>query len=485
MTNFISNLSSLLQTLLIVLVLIIGFYLARRWRIARLRRWVKGQLPLGEEVKQAVARLFSNDVLEVAAIGAVTYLDVAWQYSLADPQIWSHLDNVETLANPQALEAGLGTQAPEVMSRVADYLHQTAAIQSFDQSLDSVMQFGTDIPNSILLLDGHPQSLFDVLGHKDQAADALVDAKAQGGAEGTDAAVDAKTSALADAKSSVLDAKASALDAKTGALADAKASALDAKASVLVDAPWTAELWHHVPVITIGFAAYRAWRRSEEGTTWERNLEFAATEVLARSGGALAGAKMGGTVGTLVVPGYGTIVGSVVGAVGGAIAGAQLSEAIKRRHVRRAQRELDQALHDLGEPLLRDPVRYRRLKTMLAEQEREAQRNIKATRRQYQAHARWWRRLWPDRKLLLLQETMQEADERLMDIHRQVRDILERIEVLHRERNYKALGVILWNAPEMCERLGCAEPSKEAVEAANDQLRHELQQVGLAPAAVA
>jgi hypothetical protein len=245
-----------------------------------------------------------------------------------------------------------------------------------------------------------------------------------------------------------------------------------------------AELWHHVPVITIGFAAYRAWRRSEEGTTWERNLEFAATEVLARSGGALAGAKMGGTVGTLVVPGYGTIVGSVVGAVGGAIAGAHLSEAIKRRHVRRAQRDLDQALHNLGEPLLRDPVRYRRLKTMLAEQEREAQRNIKATRRQYQAHARWWRRLWPDRKLLLLQETMQEADERLMDIHRQVRDILERIEVLHREKNCKALGVILWNAPEMCERLDCAQPAKKAVEEANDHLRRELQQVGLAPAAV-
>jgi hypothetical protein len=319
--------------------------------------------------------------------------------------------------------------------------------------------------------------LLDLLLHKGHVADAL-DAKAQAAADGTvDTLLDAKTSALAEAKTSAL------VDAKASVLAEAKASALDAKTDVLIDNLWDGgDLWHHIPLFTIGFASYRAWRRAELGTHWKRNLEFAATEVAARSGGALAGAKVGGTVGTLVVPGYGTIVGSLVGAVGGAIAGVKLSEEIKRRHVRQAQRDLDRTLHHLGAPYLQDPVGYRRLTTLFAEQERAAEHNIRATHRQYGAYARWWRRLWPDQKLILLQETTREADERLLGIRQQVRDTLDRVEVLRQQNNFKALGLILWNAPGMCQQLGCAKPLVQAVNTANEQLRHELRQVGVVPA---
>jgi hypothetical protein len=481
LNDFLSSLSALLQIAVVLLVLIIGFFLARRWRVGRLRALVRGRLPLKEEIRQAVSRLFTSDVLEVAALGAVTYVDVAWQYSLADPGIWSHLDGADAahaadaMADPQLLELGLGDHAHSVLSHVAEYLQQAEALQTFDHSLDSVMQLGADLPNAVLLLDGHPHSLFDLLLHKGHGADGLADAKGQGLAGG---AVDAKSSALIDAKASALaDAKASAvLDAKTSALADAKSS-------VILGGPWDGgDLWHHIPLVTIGFATYRAWRRAEGGTHWGRNLEFAATEVVARSGGALAGAKVGGTVGTMAVPGYGTIIGSVIGAVGGAIAGARLSEEIKRRHVRQAQRGLDEALHNLGAPYLKDPVGYRRLQTVFSEQEKAAQRGVEGTRREYASYARWWRRLWPDQKLVLLQETVREADERLLNIHQQVRDTLERVEVLHQQDNYKALGLILWNAPAMCRQLGCAELLVQNVNRANEQLRHELRQVDAVPA---
>ena len=74
-----------------------------------------------------------------------------------------------------------------------------------------------------------------------------------------------------------------------------------------------------------------------------------------------------------------------------------------------------------------------------------------------------------------------EADERLLDLRQQVRDTLERVEVLHQQNNYKALGLILWNAPGMCRRLGCAEPLVQGVNTANERMRHELHQVGVAP----
>jgi hypothetical protein len=54
--------------------------------------------------------------------------------------------------------------------------------------------------------------------------------------------------------------------------------------------------------------------------------------------------------------------------------------------------------------------------------------------------------------------------------------------VLHQQNNHKALGLILWNAPGMCQRLGCAEILLQDVDCANDRLRGELVQVGVAPA---
>ena len=461
MSEFLSNLSSLLQILLLLLVFAVAFVLARRWHIRRLRALARGALPLKEEIKKAVSKLFGSDVLEVAALGAVTYVDVAWQYSLADPQMWAHLDGaaasqaVDAMANPQLLEVGLGDHAHTVLGHIGDHLQQAEALRAFDHSLDSVMRLGTGMRDGVLLLDGHPHSLFDLVLHKGHVTDALAEAKTQ---------------TLVDGTVNTL------LETKTDAL-------LDAKADALVNGPWeSGELWHHIPLITIGFATYRAWRRVEGGTSWGRNLEFAATEVVARSSGALAGAKVGGTMGTLVVPGYGTIIGSVVGAVGGAIAGARLSEEVKRRHVRQAQRELDKALHNLGAPYLQDPVGYRGLKAVFSEQEKSAKRSVQGTRREYATYARWWRRLWPNQKLILLQETVRESDERLLNIHQQIRDTLERVEVLRQQNNYKALGLILWNAPGMCRRLGCAEMLLQEVNRANVRLRHEVQQVGVAPA---
>jgi hypothetical protein len=75
---------------------------------------------------------------------------------------------------------------------------------------------------------------------------------------------------------------------------------------------------------------------------------------------------------------------------------------------------------------------------------------------------------------------VREADDRLQSVHQQIYDTLERVEVLKRQNSYKALGLILWNAPGMCQRLGCEEILVQDVEHANEQLRTELVQVGAA-----
>jgi hypothetical protein len=70
----------------------------------------------------------------------------------------------------------------------------------------------------------------------------------------------------------------------------------------------------------------------------------------------------------------------------------------------------------------------------------------------------------------------------MLDIRQQVRDTLDRVQVLRQQNNYKALGLILWNSPGMCQQLGCAKPLVQAVSVSNERLRHELQQVGVVPA---
>jgi hypothetical protein len=126
-------------------------------------------------------------------------------------------------------------------------------------------------------------------------------------------------------------------------------------------------------------------------------------------------------------------------------------------------------------------VGYRRLRAAFTEQDKAAKRNVQRTRQEYDAYARWWRRLWPDEKLVLLEETVREADTRVLEIQQQVFDTLERVEVLRQQNGYKALGLILWNAPGMCQQLGCAEMLLQDVHRANEGLRRELVQVGVAP----
>jgi hypothetical protein len=75
---------------------------------------------------------------------------------------------------------------------------------------------------------------------------------------------------------------------------------------------------------------------------------------------------------------------------------------------------------------------------------------------------------------------VREADDRLANIRQQVRDTLDRVEVLRQRDDYRALGLVLWNAPGMCQQLDCAELLVQDVRQANEHLRHELQQVGAA-----
>ncbi|GAB4467943.1 MAG: hypothetical protein Kow00124_01530 [Anaerolineae bacterium] len=433
------NLADVLTIALVAAGLIgaVLFWRARQRHVKSLRAKVLGEVPVPGKIQETLACALNSDAAEVAAIGTVTLVDIAWHYSMADPQIWDHFhgpaaDHIaDAVQNLDVLKASLGEQALQIAENIAGYLRSLEATQIFHDVLERLSLVDGISDSSALVLDAHSDTLVHTLA-----------------------------------------SSASTLDA-----AHTAESVITAKAAGLLT---------HIPLITIGFASYRAWRRAERGAGWGRNVEFAAIEVAARAGGGLLGGQVGGTIGTIIVPGIGTLVGGVIGAVAGAVGGALLGESLKGRHVRGAQHALDESLNRLGETYLADPSNFQRLRQVFIIQEQRYVENLLATRRRLHRYALLpWRVLWPNEKMILLQETVAMAERRLSQIKQGTIEAVERLELMRSTAQHRQMGIILWSDRALCEELGCSDELLNPVEQANTHLRRELTQLGRLPSGAA
>lgn len=112
----------------------------------------------------------------------------------------------------------------------------------------------------------------------------------------------------------------------------------------------------HVPVLTIATTLRRQTRAVNAGLDVETAAKNGALDIALRGGGAMAGAHIGMHAMGAFVPGLGHAVGFALGAAGG-IAGTMLSNHIKERPLREADRELTQQLAALGRRVPRDAVK--------------------------------------------------------------------------------------------------------------------------------
>lgn len=423
------NMADILTFALIAGLVLAGvlYWFARKRRLSTLRERVRGVVPTSSQVKEMLSKVFNLDSAEVASIGTVTLVDLAWHYSMADPTIWDHFhgpaaDHVaDAIQNLDVLKSSLGDASLPLADHVIEYFRHLEATQVFHDLLDqlSVIDGAGDAP--AIVFDAHSSTLVD---------------------------------SLADTAGTTLDVKATAASKAAGLLT-------------------------HVPLITIGFASYRAWRRSQKGAGLRRNIEFAAIEVTTRTSGGLVGGQVGGSLGTMIVPGIGTIIGGVAGAVAGAIGGALIGEEFKQRHIRKAQEQLDQSLETLGRPYLEDAKQFQELTEVFIDQERQYTNNLLATRRRLRRYSLLpWRVIWPNEKLVLLQETVSLAEEKLSEVKQGTIEAVERLNFMRDTGQRRQLGIILWSDPALCQRVTCGGEVVGAVASANDKLRDELTQLG-------
>lgn len=421
------NAANVLTIAAVVGVLAAGVLLwrSRRRHIEGLRRKLHGQIEVPGRVRETLAKAFNADVAEMSTIGAVTFVDLAWHYSMADPSIWDHFDGpaadhvADAIQNLDVLKGALGDQSLPILGNVFEYLQGLEALQVFDELADKLPMVGDA---GTIVLDAKGASVVDAL-----AANATPD--------------------------TVADAQASAVGDAAGLLA-------------------------HIPLITIAFATYRAWRRSQKGAGFGRNVEFAAVEVTSRASGGLLGTTVGGAVGTFVVPGIGTMVGTVTGAVAGAVGGALVGESVKKRHMQKANRELNQSLETLGGTYLDDPARFQQVTDVFREQEAEYIAHLRGTKRRMRRYSLPWRAIWPDEKLILLQETVRLAEERLGSIQEGTVEAIDKLTFMRETGQRRQLGIMLWSNPALSAEIPADAELVSAVESANTRLQRELQQLG-------
>ena len=429
------------------IVLVTLYVRARARRVAGLRGMLNGAAQLPKAMQDALAKILNVDSAEFAAIGVVTFVDIAWHYSMADPAIWDHFQGpvathlIDSIQNLDVLHASLGDQSATIVGHILSYFKALEATQLFHDIADKLGAATGLHAAATMALDASGSTLVDRLSH----------------------------------------AAASATHA--GSTAGAAASAASSAAP---QAAADAGLLTHVPLITIGFASYRAFRRSQAGAGLGRNLEFAAIEVATRTGGGLVGAQLGGALGTAIVPGAGTLVGGIAGAVAGAIGGAMVGEELKGRHVKSAQTRLDTALTELGAYHLQHPGRFRELTEVFTGQEQEYERNLASMQRRLTGYSLLpWHILWPDEKLVLFQETVKMARTRLDTIRKGALDAVDQLTYMRDRAQHREMGLILWNDAALRQQLVVDPKLVDAVETGAEKLRHEVGQHGLPQAATA
>jgi len=414
---------------------VLALYIRARVRhVTGLRQRLNGMVRLPASMMDALSKVLNVDAAEFATIGAVTFVDIAWHYSMADPHIWDHFQGpgaahiADAIQNLDVLKSSLGDKAGLIFDNIGHYLQSLESTSVFHESLARMATAG--------------------------AAASIV-------------ALDAPTSAMIEQ-----------ISRATAAIG------IDAKASVAAQhlAGDAAGLVQHIPLVTIGFASYRAWKRHQAGAGVGRNLEFAAIEVATRAGGGIAGSQLGGAFGTAVAPGVGTIVGGIAGAVAGAIGGAILGEEFKQRHVKGAQQKVESSLTELGGYHLQHPGRFRELTEVFTTQEQEYQKHLREMQTRLIGYGLLpWRVIWPNDKLVLLQETVKMAEDRLGAIKKGALDAVDQLTYMRDRSQYQEMGAILWSDPALRQQLTLDPKLVMDVDEATGKLRKEVRHLGKVP----
>jgi len=231
----------------------------------------------------------------------------------------------------------------------------------------------------------------------------------------------------------------------------------------------------HLPLLTIGFAAYRNYQSVQLGKEVALAMKHTVVESVGRGGGGIVGAAIGhAAAGALFGP-VGLLVGGIVGAVGGGLLGGAVAEQIKRKPLVAATIHMETALHEYGLTFAGklDTVRGYleapsiRMRASLLEIERDlAARKLRLV---------WW--LWPDFYTVLLEETALQGQKEIVGEQQRVSRVVDIFGEASRTGRLEKIGLMMVNLPAISELVGDSPDKRASVQTARQAVFHERKQL--------
>lgn len=446
-----------------IVCLILVWLAARSQRLHNLRARAKERMSLdsceGQRLVQIVSRLTGDRLTEVelGTYATVTAAEFVWSWASIDPSVVEAADFSSTADIHSVLDFAqyvhshfdvLGQAAKEgFVNRLIGYVGEQQVADILARQ-GHVVQLAETSNQAVwdLLIDGHPANV------KTVADIALIKAEA---AAHPDVTYIVPEDVHGHAGGNIV----RLADFKHEATKESVKSSL---AAAHGDGAMHG-LLHHIPWVTIAFAAYRNIKAVQRGKDPVLAVEHGIAEVICRGGGILVGAKVGAVIGTVFGP-VGSFLGALAGGVCGALAGSAMAESYKEQPLRQALCRLQVALHDFGysfKPKV-DTIREW-LYTPLRRTEEHFQR-VQAYVDERKRTLRWM--IWPDFYTVVLEEAVaygrRKIDEERARIGR-VGRILSEAQVTGR---YEKVGLLMANSLPVCQKVGYSADLLERVRAA-------------------
>jgi hypothetical protein len=232
-------------------------------------------------------------------------------------------------------------------------------------------------------------------------------------------------------------------------------------------------LFHHLPLVTIGFTAYRNIKAVQKGKNPLVAVHHGVAETVGRGTGVLLGAKGGAAAGFFFGP-AGALIGGVLGGFGGALLGGAAAEKYKKIPLQKAMNNFDQELNIFGRSFrlhfdeihqyLQAPLV--RMQCSLRDLTGEAEKRKKTLR---------WK-LWPDFYTVLLDEAIKNGLTRVQTEQNNVVRVNMILNEATKTHSYTKVGLIMVNSPAIRELVGFDPALLERIEVSRQQLFYQRKQ---------
>lgn len=451
---------------LLVAAVIVSWPGIRAIRLSRLREQARRKMEWGTQEAQALRQQINQ--AELASYGALTAAEVVWSWARIDPSViraadssssvpihsgydfvqylHSHYDTLGVAAKEGFFNRLMGYVGEQ---QVADLLaHQGHVVQMAASSTQPIWD---------MLVDGHPVNVKTVQHLASIKAEAMAH-------HGVTYVV--PSDAHGPLTASMTHVAGFHHDAAHSSLHEGVAAAHGEHA--------LHSLGMHLPLLTIGFAAYRNYQSVQLGKDVAVAMKHTVVESVGRGAGGALGAKAGALTGAFFGP-VGLIVGGIAGAVGGGLLGSSIAEQYKRKPLNAAILVMETTLHEYGFTFADKLEMVRgyleapmiRMRTAL----REVEKDMEARK----SRLIWW--LWPDFYTVLLEETASQGLQEITGEKQKASQILTIFQEARSTRRFHKIGMMMSNHPAISELVGDNPDKLNAVLAARQVVFHERKQL--------